>query len=349
MKSAKNAPRREQAHWKTTQSRAKIRKKTKLGTLVLLFLVFILILGPVVGFTQSLFKPITSANESKSYLWDGDLSINLVLISSGVSVLNFDPDEKLVKVVNIPPDIYLEVPGGHGSWPLRSIYGLGQGENGRGLLKNSIRQFLAIPIDGYIEYGREEENLKLVEHLQQNPVALPSLISKLKTDLSPIELIRLSIALRGVRFDKIKSLDLAEGLLSQTTLGDGRVVLVGDPIKIDGFVTDNFSDSQIKAEDATVAIFNGTTHPGLAQKVAQISSHIGINVIITTSLDNQSVKKTYITTLSNKFPKTAKRLNQIFAADCYNNKNCDILEDRLLSERAEINIVIGEDFAQSLK
>lgn len=166
-------------------------------------------------------------------------------------------------------------------------------------------------------------------------------MSYLKTNLTPYELIRLNLKLSSVRFDKVKQIHLEQipDLLEANILPDGTGILTVDTIKLDSILS-GMVDMTLRSEHKTIAIYNATAHPGLAQKAARIISNIGGDVIITANA--QDLLKN--TRLTGEKSKTLDRLRQIF-------KPNDIIEPKdkdVISTRAQINLSLGEDYFEQL-
>lgn len=311
----------------------KKKGKIKLAIFVIILILIIIIGGKVLQAGQSFFQPL-GVEAQKSYLWNGSYPINLILLAEDLSLISFDPIQGTIKMVNIPKDLYLEIPGGFGSWKLGSVYALGEGEKpakGASLLKESLTALFGLPIDGFIySDGSGEE---LVKSLRQNPFQIG--LKKITTDLAPWELIRFLWQIRAVRFDKIGNFNLAENLdISQ--LADGTSIHLADSSKIDSFIGENLLDLKLRDEQVTVAVYNGTKNPGLAGKAGRIITNLGGNVIIQTNYQRQDIEKTF-TGGPESYTKT--RLEKIFGLGCQDNKNCD-----KLNSRATMVVVLGEDF-----
>lgn len=325
--------------WKAAESHRKVKQKTKLAFLVLGLIVLFFLVG----------KGIEVFKITRQYTWDGSTNINLVFKSGQVSVLSFNPQQNSITIVKIPEETYINVPGGYGSWPLRSVYGLGQSEEvpkGSELLIASLRSFLGVPFDGFIEYsGQPEEFVSST----RNPLNLTSIWGNSKTNLAPFEFIKLTLALRGVRFDKVNSYDLgALDLLQRSTLADGGQVFIADNIKIDSF-SQKLIEDKMGTERIGVALFNVTKVPGLAQKASRVIENIGGNAIISTNGDGEFKTSRVVVNPENvevKDSYTYKRLVQIFGSDCSSEPKCDKIPLEVMESRAQINIILGEDFYQ---
>lgn len=328
--------------WKTAQSRVRTKKKIKLATIILLVLVLVLVVGQAVHLTQNLFKPLEGPQ--RQFLWHGESTINLVFKNGQITLFSFDPNEGIIKLANIPPDTYIEAADGFGNWQIHSISQLRQDNPvlGDELLRKSLADFLGLPINGFLEFDgsfKEKDAAAIIQQLKQNPLILVG-NKDLKTNLTPLELALLLKGVRGVRFDKIQSFNLESlNLLDNIRLSDGTWAKTIEPAKIDGFISNYFSDSRIIKEQATIAVFNATSIPGLAQKAARQITNMGGNVIITSNTDER--ENSFV---SGQNGYTKKRLTQIFAPNCQESHKCDILEDTTLNSRAQINVVLGKEY-----
>lgn len=328
--------------WKDKQSRTLSYKRTKLAVIVLLLTAGIIFASWAVNFTKSLFVP--NALSVRSYRWDGEFNINLAVRgSAGIWVFSYNPKEEEITLLTIPDETFTEVPGGHGRWQMRAVYGLG----GNQLLKETLTSFLAIPIDGFLDltdtpYPSAD---KFIEKLRENPLSGISMLSLLKTDLSLWELIKLKMAILGVRFDKIAGIDpLERKVLDKEKLPDGTEVYTADPVRIDSVLA-AFQDPAVLAEHKSIAVFNAAETPLLAQYGARLINNLGGNVIITS---NAKVKNSKTVVYGEK-SQTIKRLRQIFELDCQIKPKCDMIsapEEDLATSRAEINIFLGENYSR---
>ena len=320
-------------NWKELQSKKQRAKKTKIALAFLALILSLLVLSQIVKLTQTLFSPWRQES-AKEYLWNGDFNLNFLVRSKEISLVSFNPKEQKITIIDIPPSTFLEV-AGRGRWQLSSIYQLGEGEGGKGgmFLQDSLSSFFGLPIDGFLDFSGDN----LIEEFRGSPFSLFSLLSDLKTNLTLYELIRLKVGLDSVRFDKITRINLEDrGVLEKFALADGTTVYGGEDTRIDSILS-GIVDPVIKAEHKTIAVFNTTSYPGLAQKAARLITNIGGDVIIV-STSQQSIKKTVVVGGKSK---TLSRLWQIFG-------KFDNIEPGETSSRAQINVFLGEDFAKKL-
>ncbi len=315
--------------WKVSQSKKQKSQQIKLALIALGLILGLVLLSQIFKFAQVLTSPWTETKLASSYNWDGDFNLNLVLRSKTIQLLSYNPKDEKITIIDIPDQTYLDVPGGLGNWLVSSIFGLG----GDDLLKSSLSSFFGIPIDGYLD------PVNLEDLTDKNPFGILSLLPKIKSDLAPIDLFKIKMALSSVRFDKINKNDLEKmGLLDKASLADGTEVYTGDAFKLDSLSSD-LADPVIKSEHKTVAIFNSTTHPGLAQKAARLLNNIGADVIIVSNSDLKFDK----TKVSGEKSKTLQKIQQIFGSNGTIDPNKE-----LASSRAQINVFLGEDFFKRL-
>lgn len=341
MPSAKRNTQRSKHGWKDVQSKTRIKKRTKLALIVLGLILGLLLLSWIIRTGQQLF------GTNKNYTWDQDYNINLLIRAKDFALVSYHPKESSIVIVNIPEDTFLDVPYGFGSWQLRSVYGLGESQKGIGgnkLLTDTLTNFLAVPIDGYLDFSASNQNLvaNIMDQWKSNPLSGLSLLSGVDTNLTAWELFKLTLSLNSVRFDKVKEINLNKlGILDKDTLLDGTQVLTSDFVKLDSALI-GLVDPAIVSERKSIAVLNATDYPQLAQKWARLITNLGGNVIITANA-GLNLKKTQVI---GEDSKTFKRLQQVFGFACQKDPKCDkVNPENLDSQRAQITVLLGEDFA----
>lgn len=340
-------PSSKKSGWKDIQHKAKMKKRSKLALLVLGLLFGFLIVSWVIQLTHGLFSPWKlSQGQERSYAWNGQFNINLLLREPHVSILSYNPKEERIVIINIPDETFLSVPHGFGLWQLRSVYELGESQKrsgGNQLLMETLTNFLAIPIDGFLDLSSlkpSQSAKEVVENLRENPFSGFDLLPVLKTNLTVWELLRLKLGIAAVRFDKVKELDLAKiNMLEEENLPDGTSIFTGDPVKLDSVLSD-LADPVITSEHKSIAVLNATGQAQVAQKAARLITNLGGNVIITANA-SQRLKKTQVLGSESA---TLKRLRQIFGSD----DKIDATVEDLVSSRAQVNLLLGEDYSNGL-
>lgn len=314
--------------WKVAESRNKKNKKIKLALSVLLIVAVTIFAGNIFKLVSSLFKPFNNSFDQRSYRWDGGSNLYLAARNDAdkenISLIVFSPGDGKLSIVNIPSQTYVEVPGGYGSWQIRSIFDLGEKDRkGSAFLKSSLSDFFGLPIEGYIEFN--------ILQVKNNPLNLLASKGNMRTDLTVLELIRLFFGLKGVRADKIVEFDLKSlGGLEEKSLADGSNVYVANT-RLDIFTSENLADPDIRKEQLSIAVLNGTSFPGLAQKYSRMISNLGGNVIIADNSETQ-FKNSFV---FGEESKTKKKLLQIFGS------KYDKIEQP--DSRAQVTVVLGED------
>ena len=336
-------PARKKSGWKDVQSKNKKARKVKLALGVLALVVGFLVVSWAIRFTQNLFSPWKlQTNQERSYIWNGEFNINLLIRSDHTSILTYNPKEGKVVIINIPDETFLNVPFGFGLWQLRAIYELGESQKGLGggkLLMETLTNFLAVPIDGFLDLSSlqpRQSAAGVINTLRNNPFSGLNLLSSLKTDLTLWELIKLKLGIGAVRFDKIKELNLLElNVLDKENLPDGTLVFTADSVKLDSVLSD-LADPTIMAEHKNIAVLNTTDRTQLAQKAARLITNLGGNVIIMANA-TQELKKTKVYGLESA---TLRRLKQIFTS----GDKINYPVDDTASSRAQVNLLVGEDY-----
>lgn len=324
--------------WKFVQSKKKLKQKTKLALIVLGFIIILMLSSQIFKFTKTL-NSSWQMNSKKSYTWDGHFNINLILRSKSISLVSYNPTDNKIIIVDIPDQTYLEAAHGFGKWQARALFDLG----GDKLLKDSLEDFFAQPIDGFLDLSapyKDRTSQQIIELIRQNPIGGLNLLSSLKTDLTLMELIRLKFGLSSVRFDKLIQIDLQKrGVLQKDHLLDGTEIFTADPNKIDLILAD-LADPKIKNEHKSIAIFNGTEQPFFAQKYSRLVSNMGGDVIIVSNAQKRGDK----TLVWGERGDTLKRFSQLFSS-C-KSAECDkiLTQDEDIAEsRGQINIKLAPD------
>lgn len=335
------------------------RSQISLGIAVLLFLVVLILLGRLFGFLDTVNQP--NSHSQKTVTWDGKSPFNLVVKTDNVYLLSYQPKVKSLTIMKFPAEIYVDVPYDFGKWPVRSIYDLGQAEKppmGAILLKDSIGNAFDLIVDGYMIMDPNSLDLpSLIEREKGTLFSGVSLLSKTKIDLGFLEYIKIWRAIKGVRADKLKTIDLEKSDLTRwLLLPDGSRVITLDQIKLSQFEEDRFEDANIQDEALSVGIFNATDYPGLAEKAAKIITNIGGRVIFTANAE----KKTAQSIILAKRSYTSGYLSKVLRLYCpvppttyfwqkfslfgFNKSTvCSSADNILDTSRADITIILGED------
>lgn len=345
---------------KKESSSKKTQRNLKLAIMALIVLGLLLLFGRVFQFFFEFQKPFYGLNTQKRAVsWDGESVINLIIAQSennDIRALNFvslNPVDEKMTIVKLPEDIYVDVPKNFGSWKLGSIYKLGQ-ENkpkiGEELVKMSVSKLLALPVDGIIEV-KSKTSLDVAEITAQwkkNVLSGFNFLTNVKTDLSLKETTDFVFKAAKVRADNTTDVDFFKTSITQSKLlPDSSRVLGVDAIKLDTFIKQNLLDPTISNEDLSVAVFNGTDHPGLTAEAVRLIGNLGTRVTIISNTDQKFVHSgVYINPADSESTgnsRTYKRVAEIFATDCL-KKECTTSDTEVSTSRADVNVVLGEDY-----
>lgn len=350
--------------WQKDQQSRKSGKNLKLALIALLVLGLLLVFGKVFQFFSEFQKPFYSLNtEQRQYSWDGNSVLNLIVAKvektatgtnlKDLSFVSLNPDNEEITIIKLSDEIFLNVPKNFGEWKLSSVYKLGQENNppmGEDLLKMSVSKMLALPVDGIMEVsGDGELNIQnKVAEWKGNMFSGFNFLTDIKTDLSLKEAMDFVNKASKVRPDKITSLDLFRSTITTSKLlPDSSRVLGVDGVKLDTFVKQNLNDPAMQDEDLTIAVFNGTDHPGLTAEAVRLINNLGPRVTIISNSSEKFVQNgIYINSNGddpNKKSRTYKRLAEIFAPNCLKT-DCQTNDSEVATSRADINIVLGEEY-----
>lgn len=316
--------------------------KLAIGISALVVLVCLIILSKTISLISGLNQPFApdSTAISKQIFWDGRGVINTAIMADHTYILSFNPYQKSLLLLKIPDETYVSVPFNFGKWNLGSVYKLGQSENppiGAMLFKKTLEKNLSLPISSYILDQKVNTSFeKKLTSLRQNPVENINFLGQIKTDLSLLEYIKLFWALRSVRFDRVKILDLGDSdFTSWIILRDGSRVISIDQDELDDYMQKYFADSKIKDEGLSIGIYNTTDHPGLAETAARFIKNMGGRVVFTANSKSRLDQTMIIGDKSY----TYNILTQIFIS-----QKLLSLSSSLDTSRADINIFLGEDY-----
>jgi hypothetical protein len=327
------------------------KSNVKLALIALFVLFLFIVIGKFFNFLGNLSQPLGISSNSFYYSWDTRMSNNVLFVSLKnpeeplIYLVNFDPKNKQTVILHFSNQIYASLPKDYGTWRLGSVYQLGQEEHpqvGVKLLRMSISSLIGQPVDGVIILGQENDPQKLMENWRQNPISMIQFFTQIKTDLRPLDIFKYLTALSTIRSDKIESIDLSKSSITKSQLlPDSSRVLGVDTIRFDLFIREKMADPLMLEEGQSIAIFNATEHPGLAQEAARIVTNLGGNVIIIGNTQTL-IKKSLVTTEDSKTA-TFERLSETFAPECL-KKKCVTNDDKITNSRAQVNVIIGEDY-----
>lgn len=253
---------------------------------ILLLPVFFLLLGGLIWKIAGEFR---SSKLGKFQRYNTVISSDS---SNRVNLLSINIVEETAVLIIIPHNVYLDVPPNYGKYRLGSVWDLGElDKKGGRLLSETIQDFAAVPVDGFIRLStpitndyqdnilRGILNWKLLEDMAKG---------KIKTNLSVFDIGRLILKGVSLRFDKIKIYDLEKmGILDELILADGSKTEIIDDEKLDYYTKDEFRENDIVLENLKSEVLNASGQLGLGAKTARILTNLGIDVLTVGNFDGQ--------------------------------------------------------------
>jgi LCP family protein required for cell wall assembly len=142
-----------------------------------------------------------------------------------------------------------------------------------------------------------------------NPVKLNQLVNEfgehVRSNLSTGEVLRIYDIMKGIDSSKVTSVGLADppNVLVGTGMINGQSVVkptagLFDYSAIQNFVRNTLRDGYLKKEDASIAVFNGSTITGLAGKRATELKSFGYNITATANAPTKNYQQTTLIDLT---------------------------------------------------
>lgn len=178
-------------------------------------------------------------------------------------------------------------------------------------------RLLEIPIDGFISQDSLDLNQKA------DALFIKAILnsSKLKTNLTIVDLVRLAILAKTIPESSINV----------------RIVGNAAGLELDKIVSRLVSDSFIEKDNQTIQIINGAGVGGLGNRLARLITNMGGDVIIVATSD--SLRKDSMISYIDKKTYTIERLQKVLGYRAVKEVNNAI---------SDITVIIGEDKINSI-
>ena len=276
----------------------------------------------------------------KNSLWDGAERINFVINAQDVTLVSFEPVEKTLTFVEIPSNTLMEVTRGYGEYQLGAIEKLGELEKRKDLTRETLQENLALPVTGIIQNLTSQEN-KVNSRDNLNDILIKGLTGKNKTNLSGWDMVRLWWQIKSVKEADVLIFNLEKrDLLTVKILADRTKVYTLDTPIFDLKMQNLMGIQVVKDENLTLEIFNATKTIGLAEKASRIFTNIGVRVVFLNNAEKEADKTIIKGNKNLKKTKTVGIIKRLF--------NCE-WQDTSESERADLTLIIGNDYNQKLQ
>ena len=202
--------------------------------------------------------------------------VNVVIDGDPVIVASWQREQDRLVVVTIPASFATLAVHGLGTYPIRSLWQLGTIEGMPGLiLAESLEELLGLPIPWYIgeiPVGRFENVFSF-----QTLVAIIS--GRVKPNMPIVKFIGLTWGRMVARSDRTIEIPLGASVTTEEPQPDGTNLPLVSTRAVDESLGDTFEEASVRGEKLTVAVYNTTTTPGLAEGAARIIDRIGGNVV----------------------------------------------------------------------
>lgn len=327
------------------------RRRKGIGEKRARFLITCFILGCLILFGLWFYKT------AKNSVFDGKHQLNIAFDSNHFFLISYKPDNQTLTILQVPADLYVMVPYSFGNYKIQAVWELSKlSKKNRKfltpdlLLKKTLRDnFYFFPeawvkINSFLPNDFKLDKKKTKEILKQNTgfLGLISLFKsiktqRVKTNLTFIDFLRLYFSLSNLYEERIFVYNLESlDVLKKTTLSDGTKLKYLEREKLLPIITKLFSNQEVKNENLTISIINASQKTGEGKKVGNIILALGGRVIeIKTAEKTSPFSLCQVGDMNFARSYTFEKIKTIF--------NCNF-EKRLLEERGDINLVIGEDY-----
>jgi hypothetical protein len=209
----------------------------------------------------------------------------VVAVGNPYLVMSFDMTDKSAVLIPVPKDTHIQAAHGYGLYSLEAIYRLDGMDRRQGdLVRASLTDALGYPVDGYMDVSHPSQLLSY------DPIAdfrsvmattnLATAILSKRTDISPVMLARIVSQAKSMPDTAIRVIDPQRGnMMDDMKLPDGSVVSTINEQRYDSAVGTLLEDPDIRAEHLRVGVYNTTSMPGLAQRLARILDAAGVFVV----------------------------------------------------------------------
>ncbi len=267
----------------------------------------------------------------------------VVIASSPVSVWSYDREDHTLTVLIIPSDYFIDAIHGYGEYSLESLWKLGFIDTTeRSLMSESVGDTLGLSIPWYI--GENSEELPHVHDSVAYGKSIFSLASvgKLfsglyRSNMPITSFISFMRNITSVSLDNMTVIDLSQkDITEEQVLPDQTTREHIDPDQVDLVLKGVFEDETIRKERVSVALYNTTQVPDLANRAARLVSAMGVLVVAVSNEEPAVSRCQLYGTAPVLSSKTAHMIADLFK--CQTNISSS-------QNRADLMVLIGTEYA----
>lgn len=299
-------------------------KKRKFGMWRLGIYFLVLFLG--LFLISELWKGLTDSK------WGKREQINFVYERNGkISYVRIDKKLEEIAIYNFSEDCLIELSNGYGSYKASKVKDLTEMEKidlGQ-LLRETMTFYLGLLTDGEFVYLNEKKN-------DLKKIFINSFFYQNKTNFNRLDLVRMYFYVSGLRTEHLKEYDFAQmGFFEEKQLPDGSKVFELNKNIFDEYALTKLANTEYLEESLTWEVFNGTNYSGLGASFSRVISNNGFD-LVGIRQSGQDYQKSFISLKEEEVSKSVK-----FLADYF---GFEIKKDGILNDRADVVVVLGEDF-----
>jgi hypothetical protein len=206
----------------------------------------------------------------------------IVLVNKkNIYIISFTKDKSSAVTIFLPAHSVIDATYGYGKYSIDSLLNLDHLEKKHGeLFTSSLSQTLGIPINGYATI-RNESLSSVVDILRDtfSFASIPKMIAHTNDTSIPFsDWIGFVFGLSNINPGTMQNVDLTSAVFTET-LPDGSTRQSLDTQKAEFLIGDNVYDTDLRAENATVSLYNTTKIPLVGLHTATLLEHSGISVI----------------------------------------------------------------------
>lgn len=272
---------------------------------------------------------------------------NVIIDSGSIIFLSLNPQDKSVKVISLPENLYLKAAYGAGFYEAGKLWHLAklQEKEPREFVAQTYANLFQIPIDSVINDSANSLSVSKKEDIF-NLFGIKGFIFLIKNRdlIKPAEKLGLLNQLNfwrqvlrakagSTQFINLNRADFTENLV----LPDNSEKLALNSVNTRLFLKDFFVDSRIRKENLKIEILNAAGESGLAEKGAAIVANLG-GLVVKTGNYSSSASNCLIRVNPEFEPSfTLNRLAQAFHCQVSFEEN---------NNRVDLSLILGSDFAE---